>query len=116
LYHCTKRCYGALADLTRTALQGGFSVIVDATFSKQVQRAQIQALAHVMGAGCYLLECVVPEATLQARLEQRMQTPGVISDGRLEILPQFKQGYEPMAQCLQHALAAIQEGRAALDS
>jgi hypothetical protein len=61
-----------------------------------------------------------------------MQTPGVISDGRLEILPQFKQSYEPVqnigkmahirldatqpiAQCVQHALSTIQEARTAFD-
>ena len=128
----SEQTYEDLAASARAALQRGISVIVDAAFSKQAQRAQFHALARAVGADCYLLECLVPEAMLQARLEQRMQTPGVISDGRLEILPQFKQGYEPVqaidkmvhirldtsqpiAQCVQHALAAIQEGRSTFD-
>jgi aminoglycoside phosphotransferase family enzyme/predicted kinase len=128
----SEQTYEALATSARDALQRGASVIVDAAFPKQAQRAQFQALAQAAGADCYLLECLVPEEVLRARLEQRTQTPGGISDGRLEILPQFKQRYEPVrkigkmdpirldtaqpiVKCVQHALAAIEEGRAAFD-
>jgi aminoglycoside phosphotransferase family enzyme/predicted kinase len=128
----SEQTYEALAVLARDALQRGASVIVDAAFSKQAQRLQFHDLAQAAGADCYLLECLVPEETLRARLQRRMQTPGVISDGRLEILPQFKQSYEPVqnigkmahirldatqpiAQCVQHALSTIQEARTAFD-
>ncbi len=132
----SEQTYDALAALARTALQQGDSVVVDAAFSKQTQRTQIQHLAAEMGAECYLIDCVAPEAVIRERLEKRMHTPGSISDGRLAIFPQFLRQYEPIQaggseldntayirldttqpveHGVRHALAEIQEGRAAHD-
>jgi predicted kinase len=74
-----------------------------------------------------VLDCYAPETVLRQRLEQREQTPGAISDGRRDILSQFRRDYEPVqtsepgyhvrldttrsiACCVQQALAAIQAG------
>ncbi len=132
----SEQTYEALADLARTALQQGESVMVDAAFPKQVQRALVQAAATEVGADCYLLECQASEVVIRARLEQRMRTPGTISDGRWALFPQMQQQYEPVQasgqerdntcyirldatqaveHCVQHALAAIQEGRCAYE-
>ncbi len=132
----SEQTYDALADLSRTALQQGESVVVDAAFSKRAQRALIQGVAAAVGAECYLLDCVAPEAVIRERLEQRMRMPGSISDGRWAIFPQFKREYEPVQasgpdlnnmgyirldttqpveRCIQQALAEIQEGRSADD-
>lgn len=124
--------YDTLAEMARSALQQGESVVVDAAFSKQSQRAQIQDVATAVGAECYLLDCVAPEAVIRERLEKRMRTPGSVSDGRWAIFPQFQQQYEPVdaaaqardamgyirldtteavERCVQQALAGIQAGR-----
>ncbi|MCH9662985.1 MAG: AAA family ATPase, partial [Gammaproteobacteria bacterium] len=88
--------YDTLADLARTALQQGESVMLDAAFSKRAQRALMQDVATDVGAECYLLDCVATEAVIRDRLEQRMRTPGSISDGRWAIFPQFQRQYEPV--------------------
>ena len=128
----SRQTYATLASLARTALQQGRSVVIDAACSKQTQRQRFQAVAQETGAECYVLECYASEAVIHQRLAARMQTPGSISDGRVEILPQFQQDYEPVTasealfhirldtappveQCVQDALAALQEGRFAYD-
>jgi len=133
----SEQTYDALAALARMALQQGDSVVVDAAFSKQSQRTRIQGLAADMGAECYLIDCVAPEAVIHERLEQRMRTPGSVSDGRWAIFPEFLRQYEPVQaggselgnaayirldttppveHGVLHALAKIQEGRSAYDS
>jgi len=86
----SKETYAALAELARSALQQGESVVVDAAFSKQAQRTLSQRVAAEIGAECYLLDCVAPEAVIRERLEQRVRTPGSISDGRWRIFRQFQ--------------------------
>jgi hypothetical protein len=135
----SEQTYDALAALTRSALQQGDSVVVDAAFSKQAQRTRIQDVAAAVGAECHVLDCVAPEAVIRQRLAQRMRTPGSVSDGRLEILAQFQRQYEPVEasaskpgttgymyirldttrpaeHCVQQALADIQEGRSTYDT
>ncbi|WP_089938756.1 bifunctional aminoglycoside phosphotransferase/ATP-binding protein [Candidatus Entotheonella palauensis] len=134
----SEQTYDALADLARGALQQGDSAVVDAAFSKQAQRTLIRNVAAEAGAECYLIDCVAPEAVIRERLEQRMRTPGSVSDGRWAIFPQFKQQYEPVdadtlgqglaptryirldttqpvEHSVQQALAEIQKGRSAYD-
>jgi aminoglycoside phosphotransferase family enzyme/predicted kinase len=124
----TQRTYDALADLARQALGQGDSVILDASFAKRTERQRMAALAQEMRAQCCVLECWAPEATLRARLRARERLPTSISDAREEILDQFQRDYEPVQadegtscvrldttqgveQCVQQALATIQEQR-----
>ncbi|WP_179131025.1 bifunctional aminoglycoside phosphotransferase/ATP-binding protein [Candidatus Entotheonella palauensis] len=134
----SEQTYEALANLARSALRQGLSVVVDATFSKQAQRTLIQSVGTDAGADCYLIDCVAPEAVIRERLEKRMSVPGSVSDGRWAIFPQFKQQYEPVnvetldgglmptsyirldttqpvERSVQQALGEIQKGRSAYD-
>jgi hypothetical protein len=130
IYHAaaSRQTYETLAGLARTALDEGHSVIVDATFSRQEERQRMATLAQEGGADFFLLECCAPVEVIRARLEARRRTPGVISDGRWDILPQLQRDYEPiendsmamhicldtsqpLAACVQQALAAVQAGR-----
>jgi uncharacterized protein len=124
----TQRTYDALADRARQALSRGDSVILDASFAKQVERQRMAALAQEMNARYCVLECWAPETSLQARLRERERSTTSVSDAREEILSEFQRDYEPMQtdegvcwvrldttqrleQCVQQALAAIQEQR-----
>jgi hypothetical protein len=68
---------------------------------------------------------------MRQRLEQRQRAATSISDGRWDTFMQFQYSYEPvqedepawhvrldttqeMAQCVQHALGAIEEGRGSI--
>jgi uncharacterized protein len=128
LYHATmtRRTYDALADMACQVLGRGDSVVLDASFAKQAERRRMAQLAREMGAHCCLIECYAPETVLRARLRQRAHSPASISDAREGILDQFQRDYEPLSgdegiwcvpldttqnleECLQQALAAIQE-------
>lgn len=130
LYHptTTQQTYEALADLARQYLSQGQSVVLDASFARRAERVRLGTLARTLGADCYLLECYAPEAVLRQRLEQRSRQGSAVSDGRVEILEQFQRAYEPvqpdeplrhvrldttqpMSQCVQQALAALEESR-----
>jgi uncharacterized protein len=128
LYHAamTRRTYDALADMARQALSRGDSVVLDASFAKQAERRRMAQLAREVGVHCCLIECYAAEKVLRARLRQREHSPVSISDAREEILDQFQRDFEPLRadegiwcvrvdttqsleQCVQQALAAIQE-------
>jgi aminoglycoside phosphotransferase family enzyme/predicted kinase len=132
----SEQTYEALAELARSALQQGDSVVVDAAFSKRAQRARIQRVAAAVGAECYVMDCVAPEAVIRERLEQRSRRTGSVSDGRWAIFHQFRQQYEPVQadehesgamgyirldatqpveRCVQLALADMQAGRSAYE-
>ena len=124
----TQRTYDALADRARQALRRGDSVILDASFAKRMARQRMAALAQGMQARYCVFECWAPEATLRERLRVRERLPTSISDARDGILSQFQRDYEPIQadeapcyvrldttqgveQCVQQALATIQEHR-----
>jgi aminoglycoside phosphotransferase family enzyme/predicted kinase len=130
LYHqtVTQRTYDALADKARQMLSRGDSVVLDASFGKELERRRMATLARELGAHCCVIECWAPEAALRARLRQRERSPASISDAREEILSQFQRDYQPLRadegicsvlldttqhleQCIQQALAVIQEQR-----
>ena len=125
----TRQTYDALADLARQHLSQGQSVVLDASFASRAERRRLATLAGDLGAACYLLECTAPEAVLRQRLEQRSRQSTAVSDGRLEILEQFRSAYEPVlpdeplchlrldttqdtSRCVQHVLAALTGGSA----
>ena len=54
----SRQLYDVLAGLAANALRRGDSVIVDAAFSKQVDRQRMAALAQEVGADFLLLDCV----------------------------------------------------------
>jgi len=67
----TRRTYGYLLAIAEEILKSGLSVIVDATFLKQDQRASQRMLAHRLGAAFLILDCQAPIATLKTRIEAR---------------------------------------------
>ncbi|MGE3540358.1 MAG: AAA family ATPase [Candidatus Tectimicrobiota bacterium] len=92
----TRQTYETLAALARQHLSQGQSVVLDASFARRAERQRLAELARDLGAACAVLECVVPEAVLRQRLEQRSRQSGAVSDGRVEILSQFRAAYEPL--------------------
>jgi predicted kinase len=102
---------------------------LDASFARQIDRRRLLRLAREMGADCCIVECWAPDEVLRTRLRQREYLPTSISDARVEILDQFRRDFEPLDadeglcavrvdttqsldQCVQQALAVIQEQKA----
>ncbi|MFN0298864.1 MAG: AAA family ATPase [Burkholderiales bacterium] len=69
----TRKTYARLADVARTLLAAGLSVIVDATSLACTDRAAFRAIAEATGARFIILDCVAPVEVLRARIADRRQ-------------------------------------------
>ena len=83
----TERTYDELARLTAEALQLGRSVVVDASFSTPWQRQRFTDLSSVTGIPLHMVLCELPEDITRQRLDARVETGGVPTDGRWKSTP-----------------------------
>lgn len=67
----TQHIYDHLLQLSRTILNAGFSVLIDATFLQRQYRDSFKALADELKITFSILHCETDEKTLQQRLQQR---------------------------------------------
>ena len=93
--YATKVTYGHMFAQAREDLKKGESVVIDATFSQAVQRAETMRIAACLEATPVFVECRASDSILAERLLQRENTPSV-SDARLVHLPAFKKRFEPL--------------------
>ncbi|PKL99822.1 MAG: hypothetical protein CVV19_06015 [Gammaproteobacteria bacterium HGW-Gammaproteobacteria-9] len=78
--------YQHLHQLATTALQAGFSVVIDAAYLKQQQRQDAWQAAETTGVPFLILDCQAPDAVIAQWLAQR-QTEGVDpSDATMEVV------------------------------
>ena len=63
--------YRRLYDRARTALGGGYPVIVDAVFARPAERAAIEQVARAAGVPVHALWLEAPRAVLEARVGER---------------------------------------------
>lgn len=89
--------YRALLQAARQALTAGTSIIVDATFRRQSDRAAFRNLAQQLGVPFFVLESHCPEELIRERLEKRALDPAEPSDATWELFPQQKAEFEPPA-------------------
>jgi len=82
----TAATYGRLQQAARAVLDGGFNVILDATFLQHAQRLQARALAADMGAAFVLLDFRAHVATLRQRVRRREALGLDASEANLEVL------------------------------
>lgn len=94
----TEQTYEALFERAAKALQGGESVIVDASFGRFGHRERARALAHKAGARFRLVECKAPQAVIRRRMEERVIKEDEPSDGRWEIFKEQEAHFEPVRQ------------------
>jgi len=78
----SRKTYEGLLERARNILDTGISLIIDASFKKQLDRRGAWALAHQAGADFLLIECQIPEGEVQKRLARRVSDPDEPSDGR----------------------------------
>lgn len=82
----TTGTYRRLLALAETLLRAGFSVLVDATFSKRQQRAAMDRLAQKQGVPLKILDFQCPPQKLRQRIEARLEQPGRISEATPDVL------------------------------
>ena len=69
----TARTYEALLVKAEATLARGRSVLLDASFARQIYRQKAAQLAATHGASCLFVECVCPRDVALARLADRWQ-------------------------------------------
>jgi len=82
----SERTYAHLSELAARIIGAGFSVIVDATFLKRVQRDRFAALARQSGTPFYVLDYRAPESVLRERIRARQAADRDASDAGIEVL------------------------------
>ncbi len=81
-----RRTCTRLAELACAALDGGFSVIVDATFLSAQWRDQFAAVASMARSGFVILDFAAPDAVLRARIRARLHAGADASEADLAVL------------------------------
>jgi uncharacterized protein len=94
----TERTYQHLADLTRSILHSGCSVVVDATFLLRHQRQQFRELAEEMGVPFQILAFQAEPETLRQRLRARRQAGSDASDADENVLEMQLQSLEQLTE------------------
>jgi uncharacterized protein len=88
--------YEHLAQCVQDVIGGGFTAIVDASFALQEDRQRMAALAHRLGARCWLVHCSAPYALLQQRIAQRQRKGEDASEADAAVLAWQQQRFEPI--------------------
>lgn len=92
----SKKTYSHLLELSKTILDAGFSVIVDAAFLKHGQRQPFCAFAEKEDTPFLILKCTSDETTLRQRLVDRQQQDKDASDAGISILEQQLIHHNPL--------------------
>jgi aminoglycoside phosphotransferase family enzyme/predicted kinase len=89
----SRQTYGALRRRAAHWLRRGRSVVLDATFGREEERARVRRLATRLGVPLIVLVCRADEAIIRARLEARAERPLDVSDARLEHWPALRAAF-----------------------
>ncbi len=92
----SRRAYQYLARAAAEVMAGGYSVIVDATFSRRVDRELFRALASRLEVVACLIHCQAPRETLVTRIADRGQDGRDASEADVAILDWQEEGWEDL--------------------
>jgi aminoglycoside phosphotransferase family enzyme/predicted kinase len=88
------RTYDEICTRAENLLHGGFDVVVDGAFKRQSEREPLFEAARRAGARIVFLETVCNADEQRHRLERRQQHD-TRSDGRVELMEQQREDFEP---------------------
>ncbi len=94
----SQRTYQRLADLSVAITQGGYPVIVDATFLKQHERDHFRALADQLGVPFTILHFHAGPEVLTRRIQKRVAMGKDASDADLTVLQGQIKSYRPLGE------------------
>ncbi len=104
----TNAVYDRLIELAKQILEYGFSVILDASFNKQVYRKKVVELSKEKNISYLFLHCICDEDTIKQRLLKRQKEKADISDGHYGLLSEFKTFFEPLTDLNVYSLDTTQ--------
>jgi len=90
--------YQRLHSVAETALNAGFSVVIDATYLKQQQRQTAWQVAESTGVPFLILTCEAPEAVIEQWLTQRQTEGGDPSDATMAVIKAQQASREPLTE------------------
>ena len=93
----SRMTYEKLFSEAREILSQGDPVILDASFIRGEDREKALRLAEEVQAEFAVVECILDEATVRQRLEQRLKEAAV-SDGRPEVYELQKRNFQPVTE------------------
>ena len=91
------RTYDRLLQLAESALAGGYSVIVDATFLQREERERFRQLARRCNVPFTILSFMADAATLYRRVHARTAAGGDASEADINVLQTQLANYQPLA-------------------
>lgn len=91
----TEATYQTLLDRVRSdSAHGAEMVILDGSYSNRRHREAVRKVAQDLGGSAVFIFCICPESEVRRRLNQRLEDPGAVSDGRWEIYVHQKKTFE----------------------
>lgn len=93
----TDRTYARLADLARPVIESGYVAVVDATFLRRTLRDDFRELAESLQVPFVIVDCDAPSQLLRARIMQRRDDTGNVSDADLAVLEGQLASREPLS-------------------
>jgi aminoglycoside phosphotransferase family enzyme/predicted kinase len=106
----TAAVYARLRELAAGLIEAGVPAVIDACSLKREERAAFEALADELQVPFLLVDVGASEATLRARIRQRMEEGADPSDADESVLELQLRVHEPLADSEQaHALAIDSE-------
>jgi hypothetical protein len=88
--------YASLLKRTRRLLDDGWTVLVDAAFLRQSERAAFAAVARSMGVPFRILACEAPVEVLRQRITERQARGADASEATVAVLEQQLGWLEPL--------------------
>jgi predicted kinase len=90
------RTYAEMRRLTRESLAAGPGVILDGSYKRWAERAEVRDLAREAGAEALFILCECPAEVVRARLGIRRDDPRAISNGRVELFEAQARDFDPL--------------------
>lgn len=87
-----------LADIVRSSLAAGLSIVVDATFLKRWQRDFYRQLSESAGADFVIVQTQASQQTLRNRITLRQQASSDPSDATIEVMQRQAEVQEALAE------------------
>lgn len=88
--------YASLLQRARALLAEGWTVVVDAAFLRQAERAAFAALAAEVGCPFHILACEAPVDTLRERIQRRQASGADASEATVAVLERQLGWLEPL--------------------
>jgi aminoglycoside phosphotransferase family enzyme/predicted kinase len=108
----TDRVYNEIIRIGKRAAESGYTVIIDASFSKRKYRRLVTRAAKSFGIPLFFVQTKASDRTIRERLLKREMARESISDARLDIFENFKQRFEQPSEVPKNRYLSVSTDKA----